>query len=124
MDLKEFVSQTLLQIIQGVAEAQGQAAPLGAEVSPYVSNVKQGQEPVMYAGRGRIVQQVEFDVAVTAIEGTSTRGGIGVVLGPLALGSQGSSAAHSSSVNRVKFTVPVTFPIREMEEAPDPGLDT
>lgn len=40
---------------------------------------------------------MEFDIAVTSIEGTETRGGIGVVAGVFALGSQGKSLENNQS---------------------------
>jgi len=63
--------------------------------------------------QGQLVQTVEFDVAVTATEGTDTKGGIGVVAGVFALGSQGQSSEEISAVSRIKFSVPITLPYGE-----------
>jgi hypothetical protein len=53
---------------------------------------------------------LEFDVAVTAQEGTATKGGIGVFAGAIGLGSQGQSTAANQTVSRIKFAVPVLLP--------------
>ena len=68
----------------------------------------------------KVVQKIEFDVAVTASSGTATKGGIGIMVGAIGLGSQGQSEAQDSSVSRIKFVVPMVLP---MENAPQDSLD-
>jgi hypothetical protein len=68
-----------------------------------------------YTGTAQIV---EFDVALTAMEGTGTKGGIGVVAGMFALGSTGQSKEESSSVSRVKFSVPLSLPTPKGKREP------
>jgi hypothetical protein len=53
---------------------------------------------------------VEFDVAVTVAEGTATKAGIGLIVGPVTLGTTGQSANQNSTVSRIKFEVPVAWP--------------
>jgi hypothetical protein len=47
---------------------------------------------------GAIAKEIEFDVAVTVIEGTQTKGGIGVFVGPIGIGSQGQSNVSNQSI--------------------------
>ena len=49
MDIKEFISQTLKQIIDGVLDAQDQTRKSNAVVVPYGDNQKKGW--VWYCGR-------------------------------------------------------------------------
>jgi len=111
VDLKEFVSETLLQIVNGVADAQIQATTAGARVNPRLVG---GQTHA--AGLGFLAsshgpaQIVQFDVALTVKEGSGTKGGIGIVAGIVSLGSSGQSSAENSSISRVKFNVPLTLP--------------
>jgi hypothetical protein len=58
---------------------------------------------------------VEFDIAVTVREGKETAGGIGVVVGAVALGSRGKSTDGNTTVSRLKFQVPVMFPTSSKE---------
>ncbi len=111
MDLKEFVSQTLAQIVEGVKEAQSVATDLGGEVNPHLNttHAEMGKQGILWAG-GRYAQVVQFDVALTVVEGTGTKGGIGVFAGAVNLGSSGQSKSESSSVSRVKFSVPLVLP--------------
>ena len=113
MELKDFIREALSQIVQGVKEAQDAATTTGGEVSPRFSNRQQSTQQelkLLKSEKGGIIQNVEFDVAVTASEGTGTRGGIGVFVGAFALGSQGQSQSQNSSLSRIKFIVPVTLP--------------
>ena len=115
MDLKEFVKQTLCQIVEGVKEAQSHLAAHGGEVSPNLSRMAGNvidRIGLIHSANGSTVQMVTFDVALTATEGTGTKGGIGVVTGMFNLGSSGESKAENSSLSRVKFGVPLSLPTK------------
>ncbi len=115
MDLKEFISRALADIVQGVLDAQDTLGTNGKYINPELST-QQGtheEERRLVSIQGQLVQAVDFDVAVTATEGTGTKGGIGVVAGVFALGSQGQSTAETSAVSRIKFSVPVALPYGE-----------
>ena len=58
------------------------------------------------------VTPIEFDVAVTVTGGSEKKGGIGVFSGVFGVGGQASSNAASSSVSRIKFSVPVILPTK------------
>jgi hypothetical protein len=112
MDLKDFVSQTLCQIVEGVQAAQSQIEANGAVINPsflgdYKEVAKHGGG--LMTNAGGYAQVVEFDVALTVTEGTGTKGGIGVFAGAITLGSSGQSSSESTSVSRIKFRVPLTM---------------
>ena len=89
MKLEEFVKQTLLDITNGVAQAQ-------AEAKLWIAPGKVEGEPKLTP------QMVSFEVAVTVNKEGS--GGISVwSLGEL------KGAASSESLNRISFEVPVYF---------------
>jgi hypothetical protein len=110
MNLKEFVAETLVQLVDGVIEAQARTKDKKAIINPtLIANSQTGKIGV-FDTSGAPAQMVSFDVALTAMEGTATKGGIGLVVGPVALGSTGQSKEESSSISRVKFSVPVSLP--------------
>lgn len=111
MDLKEFVSQTLSQIIDGVTDAQDSVSDKGGEINPHLntSHEQLGKQGFLFTSEGP-AQIVQFDVALTVTEGTGTKGGIGIFAGAINLGSSGESSAQNSSVSRVKFSVPLRLP--------------
>ena len=110
MNLQEFIRTALAEIVAGVAEARVDAKKHGASVG---SNQLYGhlkEAKVVTDEIGRPVSQVEFDIALAEATGTNTKGGIGVFLGSVGVGSQGASHGESSSNSRIKFSVPIVFP--------------
>ena len=117
MNLQEFITQALVQISAGISDADDQLQQHGAIVNPrHVVGATHDKEniygyiPESGKTMRRAVHNVEFDVAVTAVEGKETKGGIGVVAGVFALGSHGKSEESSTSVSRLKFRIPVALP--------------
>lgn len=112
MKLQEFISQTLLQIVEGVADAQ-KTIQGGGEINPHYWQAQRGdiaKLKILESNNGKWIHLVDFDVAVTVVESTETKGGVGMVVGPIALGSRGQSNAENSTVSRIKFQIPVTLP--------------
>lgn len=112
MELKDFVSKTLQEIVAGVKEAQENMVE-GGEINPAYPMIRGGGKHTYLTGsNGSPLQNVEFDVAVTATEGKGTKGGIGVFVGSVGLGTQGQSESSNTSISRITFSVPVTFPLQ------------
>ena len=110
MNLQEFISTALTEIVAGVAAAGQEAKAHGALIGsmPLYGYLKEAK--IITTEGDRPVSQVEFDVVLAETSGTNTKGGIGVFLGSIALGSQGGSHGEASSHSRVKFSVPIAFP--------------
>jgi hypothetical protein len=112
MELRDFVSETLVQIAEGVSSAQERSKELGAYVNPQLtgSTTDAVQHGFLKSQFGA-AQIVGFDVALTVTEGKGTKGGIGIIAGAITLGSSGQSTSENSSVSRVKFSVPLILPV-------------
>lgn len=110
MNVQEFIKTALVEIIAGVSEARDAANEYGAIVGSdkAYGNVKEAK--IITDENGRIISNVEFDIALSQIDSTDTKGGIGVFLGSVGVGSQGASHGENSSHSRIKFSVPVVFP--------------
>ena len=123
MDLKRFIKETLVQIAQGIEDADEALKGSSAIINPrnvtgassgtddskvygYVVDEKQGTYR-------QAVQSINFDVAVSVAQGTETKGGVGLMVGAIALGSHGKSDASNSSQSRIQFKVPMVLPIRK-----------
>ena len=121
MELRDFIRESLIQIVRGVAEAKDALVKSNStgSISPLLRTSWATLESmgVLLTEAGAPVQTVEFDVSVTATEGTGTKGGIGVVVGILALGSQGQSSESSANTSRLKFSVPLSLPTSASAEA-------
>jgi hypothetical protein len=111
MQLRDFVAETLKEIIDGVIEAQRHYQDKGGSVASGVTYAGTSSENRLWNSVTRApAQVVEFDVAVTAAEGTETKGSIGVFIGAIGLGSHGKSESSNTSVSRIKFSVPIILP--------------
>lgn len=126
MDLKEFVSETLISIITGVTEAQEKANEYGAFVNPAglmrsTSNVS--NNAVWDNSTNNYAQSIAFDVAVTAED--SGKGGAKVkVLSGIIGGELGGEKSNKNSVaSRVQFSIPILFPAHDIKnpDARKPG---
>lgn len=94
MDVKEFVSETLRQIVDGVVDAQRHTKEKNAVIVPYYDSRK----------------MVNFDVAVTVVEGKETTGKAGISVWSIGAGLGGKTESSSSTVSRIKFDIPVDLP--------------
>ena len=75
MQLDEFVKSTLRQIIHGVRDAQNELGADGAAVNP---GVRTGPSSRIVHSTGTILQDVEFDIAVTVSESENSGSGLRV----------------------------------------------
>lgn len=104
MNLQEFVKNSLIQIMDAVAEARAENGGISpAEKRGADSNNKVG-------ANYKTLHKVDFDVAVTtssdsAIEGKAKGGIISVVSG----GIDASISDSKQEVSRIKFSVPVQY---------------
>ena len=115
MDLEEFIEASLTQIVSGIQAASEGVAKAGGELNPRI-DLQDSSFPTYQGtdGRKRILQQVEFDVAVTV---SSERDGGGSaslnVAGVFSIAGEGGAKSGESSISRVKFSVPLGLPVGE-----------
>jgi len=114
MNLTEFVSSSLKQIIDAVADCAQYAESKGAAINPSTLEWRtdQGQVIVYDEKTGLISSNVEYDVALTISEGGENKGEAGIKVFGATLGFSGSTArtTENQSISRIKFTIPVVFP--------------
>ena len=113
MELQQFITESLKQIVGGVVDAQQFVKEKGGSINPSVSGLPNRSWDERTCTH---VQEVEFDVAVTATEGTETKAGIGVVTAFLALGSQGKTDKSNVALTRLRFIVPIALPSRKLAD--------
>jgi hypothetical protein len=104
MDLETFVAETLRQIIKGVKAAQSSPDCVKAVINPVRSSLDSSSPSGIE--ESFVIENVEFDVAVTAIEGSEKKGGLTV----WGIGGNLATNTSTSSVSRIKFRVPVLLP--------------
>ncbi len=108
MDLRQFVAESLKQILDGVAEAQDYARDKGAWVSgAHSPGSAYGDKASI--GPNINTRDVEFDVAVTTTRESGVEGGAGIFVAALGLGYQAQKGSSDIAVSRIRFSVPVIF---------------
>lgn len=121
MELKTFISETLTQILEGVTESQSKASQIDGRVVPHVRTPREGANLYGHTNDQLPVIVVDFDVSVFAQEDTGTKGGIGIAIGVLALGSKGESNQQQNSTNKIKFQIPIALPLQVVENNKQKG---
>lgn len=119
MELKDFVANTIGEIIEGLVEAQKRVTPHGAYINPgnLMRSTKEPGESALWDNRNNnYARPISFDVALTVEEGTNTGAKVGVAAGIFNLGAGGASENKQLAVNRVQFTIPVLFPANDLPE--------
>jgi len=108
MELKEFVRETLEQIVEGAALAQESIRTHGGIVNP--SNMDFFKDGSRSVYRHAMPQEVVFDVGLTTSDKSGSTEGIGVFLGSVSLGKKNDVNEESVAVTKVRFTVPLVLP--------------
>jgi hypothetical protein len=107
MELKQFITTTLNDIFDGVAEAQKHAKETGGSINP-CSNSEHYSD---VDGYWFPVKDVDFDIAVTINEEGKVAGGGGVFTGVITVGTKAESNQTNNQSSRIKFSVPVRFSV-------------
>ncbi|UTS74897.1 hypothetical protein NMB96_08945 [Xanthomonas hortorum] len=111
MELKEFVTEALLQISGGIEDAQRKLQEGGSTTRINTSMTKDDTGNLVTGGRLHAIEYVDFDVAILANSGTETKAGIGLTVASLLNLSAGGNSTESKGMeSRIKFRVPVAFP--------------
>ena len=109
--IQVFIQNTLVQIINGVKEAQDSIGYSGATICPTGLYFTGGQETcVIYKPGWGIVQTVEFDIAVGTSGSIEAQGGAGISVNVINLGAKAVKGKKKEAMNRVRFSVPVLLP--------------
>ena len=117
MELKDYIAETLVQITNGILEAQDRLKAVDVIVNPaktfgtkgdFWIGKEQDKGPVL-----RRVQEVEMKIGVISSEEVRGDGGAKVHLGVLNMGAGLEEKGVERNENYVKFSIPVSFPVSE-----------
>jgi len=114
MDLKTFVSSALTQIAEGIKEAQ--EANTGALIAPllhYSGDNPNKKLTVTENTSHNHAQSIVFDVAVTTIEDSKSKGGIALKIIVASFGGETETAQQNATVSRIRFEIPVIWPAQK-----------
>lgn len=107
--LQDFISDTLKQIIDGVADAQEYAKIKNSYINVNTTEYS-GHEIKIKKNSAPEPQLIEFDIALTTTEDQNIKGGLGIFVTGIGLGYQGETKTMGSEISRIKFSIPVILP--------------
>lgn len=114
MELKDFVRDTIMQICEGVKEAQEAGKGIGVEVNPHLKRTPD----IVFDGDDhkplRLKTDIRFRAVLQHAEGSKDKRGIGVMFANVTLGAAKDVTQDLSSLTSVEFSVPVAFPFQPL----------
>ena len=120
MQLRDFITETLSQIAEGVEGARDRVMKAGGMINPIVVREtglggKPFKTPFLTDEKNRHL--VKFDVAVTVTERSGKKGGGEIeVLNLVSLGGSGSKETAREGSTRIQFSLPMWLPNTELDD--------
>ena len=117
MDIKEFIKETLTQIVEGITDANKEIQGKGAYIVS--SNLKDAQgfpARELYSDdrneQRHIVREINFDISIAVTETTQSgvKGGLQVLSVVHSNGGIENNTS-SSAVHKIKFSLPLAMPL-------------
>lgn len=108
MDLRNFIKQSLVEVMLGLEDAQQSlAGKTTGHICPTVAIWPSGAGT---AAGSRPLDLIEFDIAVEATTEAGQGGGISVLGGIVKAGAKVDSRDTERQASRIKFSVPIAYP--------------
>lgn len=122
MDLKNFISTVLVEIADGVKDAQEHYQEFGGAVNPSgficennnlysLASKRVGQTNDMFP-----LNTIEFEVGLSDGNNTENSKGIGVLLSSVGIGANNKTLTSNSAITTIKFNLTVKLPIQDLRE--------
>lgn len=105
MELKEFISDAITQICEGVKDAQERCNKGDAKINPPMTGDSITSNIDM---KYRKHSKVHFNITLQSF--VDDKGKSGIVLASVSLGTAKESSQGSSSLTSVEFSVPIALP--------------
>ncbi|WP_296994238.1 hypothetical protein [Thalassospira sp. UBA1131] len=126
LTLKDFVKETLTEIVDAMSEFANERGNTGASPNPSLLHSKAQAHDHFFVGkfnadkdRYDLIMPVSFDVAVSAADTSNSAVGAGIkVVSFLKADGTINSETTATSANRVQFTVPLQLPDTQDPDEP------
>ncbi len=124
MDIREFVKASIIGVMCGIRDAQNEFSQGNSAYDPLISPA--WGPPLSDAGgsaKGHAdkMHELEFDLAITVRESTSAKANgaaqvqvVGVYSGEL--GCETEAEGGQSTVSRIRFKIPVRYPLAKLSK--------
>jgi hypothetical protein len=112
MELQEFIKNTLVQITNGVIDAQKELKDSGCLINPmcYTSQIDKKLIIDGVRNTGRMIQVVKMNVVLDVSNSSNSKSGIGVAK-VIKAGIESDETTSKKDVTSMEFEIPISFPI-------------
>ncbi|WP_155931629.1 trypco2 family protein [Methylopila sp. 73B] len=112
MEIKDFIKEAIIQVQQGVREAGDYLRKNDGRglINPVWTKEKYHED---------LIRNIDFDIAITAT--TEKKGSAGLKIPGLAVDLGASAGRENQTANRIKFSLPIIFPITHKYKNPEGG---
>lgn len=110
MELKDFVNETIMQICQGVRDAQDTCKSMGAFVNPMLCVQQHNKIDRGFPEQSYPSTQILFNIGLTEASSEEKGSKIGVFLGNLSLGHENKNDSSLRSVTSISFSINAVLP--------------
>lgn len=121
MELKEFIKESLSQIIDAVKETQEKYKDTNVVICPdNIQEVKSGlyildeNEYDNYSSKSK-VQNIDMDIAISVTEKEGNKSGLGIAK-IINAGISSENAQRNESISKIKFSIPIVLPTTNAQE--------
>ena len=115
MELKEFIKESLSQLIDAVKETQEKYKDTNVVICPdNIQEVKDGlyildeNEYDNYSSRSK-VQNIDMDIAISVTEKEGNKSGLGIAK-IINAGISSENTQQNESISKIKFSIPIVLP--------------
>lgn len=119
MELKEFIKETLLDVANGIEEANSELKSINSFVAG--DNIKRiGEETIKIAmgadGQEHLISDIKFDIAVTISESGKKEGGGHISVLPIKIGGKLQNENLSTVTSKLQFSIPLALPFKPVAD--------
>jgi hypothetical protein len=114
MELQEFIKNTLVQITNGVIDAQNELKDTGCLINPmsYTTAVDKNMIIKGVQNTARMIQTIKMNVVLDVSKSNNSKSGIGVAK-VIKAGIESDETTINKNVTSIEFEIPVAFPVME-----------
>lgn len=126
MELKQFIKDVLSDITMAVIESRKELEDVGGLIAPPVNSPGRDKISVKLHDGFVTTNEVEFEVLLTESQREGKQKGIGVAFSAINGGVKNEKGGENASHTKIKFTIPISFPIpegREVSRGSDKFID-
>jgi len=114
MELQEFIKNTLVQITNGVIEAQNELKDTGCLINPMSYNASADANIIVEGvkNKARLIQKIKMNVVLDISKSKNSKSGIGVAK-VIKAGIEADETSTNKNVTSVEFEIPISFPVMQ-----------